>query len=255
MNYYNKLVKYSGYLASALFIAIGFIVSYEVIMRYLFNSPTIWVNEVSRFLQIWATYLALTYSFHKKDFIRITVIYDKLNESGKKILAYREKNYKIVVLKYLLLKDILKKFNLLKKKKVGGYFPINYEINCLEILKKLENSGCKISLPITRKGNKMDFFEWSSKHPFSISKIGIPEPFSKKKVYPDILLVPMLAFDKQKFRLGYGGGYYDRYIEKIKKIKKILTIGVAFSFQKTKKIPINSYDRKLDFILTEKYIN
>ena len=88
MNYYNKLVKYSGYLASALFIAIGFIVSYEVIMRYLFNSPTIWVNEVSRFLQIWATYLALTYSFQKKDFIRITVIYDRLNENGKKILDF-----------------------------------------------------------------------------------------------------------------------------------------------------------------------
>ena len=88
MNYYDKLVKYSGYLASALFITIGFIVSYEVIMRYVFNSPTIWVNEVSRFLQIWATYLALTYSFHKKDFIRITVIYAKLNESGKKILDF-----------------------------------------------------------------------------------------------------------------------------------------------------------------------
>ena len=88
MNYYDKIVKYSGYLASALFIAIGFIVSYEVIMRYLFNSPTIWVNEVSRFLQIWATYLALTYSFHKKDFIRITVIYDRLNENGKKILDF-----------------------------------------------------------------------------------------------------------------------------------------------------------------------
>ena len=88
MNYYNKIVKYSGYLASALFITIGFIVSYEVIMRYLFNSPTIWVNEVSRFLQIWATYLALTYSFHKQDFIRITVIYDRLNENGKKILDF-----------------------------------------------------------------------------------------------------------------------------------------------------------------------
>tara|TARA_Y100000590_G_scaffold87002_1_gene97413 strand:+ start:175 stop:651 length:477 start_codon:yes stop_codon:yes gene_type:complete len=88
MNYYDKIVKYSGYLASALFIAIGFIVSYEVIMRYLFNSPTIWVNEVSRFLQIWATYLALTYSFHKKDFIRITVIYDRLNVNGKKILDF-----------------------------------------------------------------------------------------------------------------------------------------------------------------------
>ena len=86
MENYNKIVKCSGYLASALFIAIGFIVSYEVVMRYLFNSPTVWVNEISRFLQIWATYLALTYSFHKNDFIRITVIYDKVGEKGKRIL-------------------------------------------------------------------------------------------------------------------------------------------------------------------------
>ena len=100
----------------------------------------------------------------------------------------------------------------------------------------------------------MDFFEWSSKQPLSISKIGIPEPFSNKKVYPDIILVPMLAFDTQKFRLGYGGGFYDRYIQKIKKIKKIFTIGIAFSFQEVKKLPTNKFDKKLDFILTENYI-
>ena len=130
-----------------------------------------------------------------------------------KILVYRKNNYKIVSLKYNLLKNILKKFNLLKKKNIGVYFPINYEIDCFNILKQLEKSGYKISLPLTRKGNKMDFFEWSFKQPLSINKIGIPEPSSKKKVYPDILLVPMLAFDKKKFRLGYGGGYYDRYIK------------------------------------------
>tara|TARA_B100000131_G_scaffold132476_1_gene129088 strand:+ start:679 stop:1149 length:471 start_codon:yes stop_codon:yes gene_type:complete len=84
----DKIIKYSGYLASGLFISIGFIVSYEVISRYVFNAPTIWVNEISRFLQIWATYLALTYSFHKKDFIRITVLYDKIGDRGKKILDF-----------------------------------------------------------------------------------------------------------------------------------------------------------------------
>ena len=88
MEIYDKIIKYSGYLASALFITIGFIVSYEVIMRYIFNSPTVWVNEISRFLQIWATYLALTYTFHKKDFIRITVLYDRLNEKGQKVLDF-----------------------------------------------------------------------------------------------------------------------------------------------------------------------
>jgi len=172
----------------------------------------------------------------------------------KKILAYRKNNYKIVSLKYFLLKDILKKFNLLKNKKIGAYFPINYEIDCLEILKQLEKSGHKISLPITGKKNKMDFFEWSSKEPLLIGKIGIPEPYPKKKVYPDILLVPLVAFNKYKLRLGYGGGYYDRYIQKIKKIKKILTIGMAFSFQEVKKLPINEHDKKLDFIFTENYI-
>ena len=172
----------------------------------------------------------------------------------KKILNYRKNNYKLVNLKYSLLNDIFKKFNLLKNKKIGAYFPINYEIDCLELLKQLEKSGHKISLPITSKGNKMDFFEWSAAQPLLISKIGIPEPISKRKVYPDILLVPLLAFNKNKFRLGYGGGYYDRYIQKIKKIKKILTIGIAFSFQEIKKLPINRYDKKLDFIFTENYI-
>ena len=88
MKILDKIIKYSGYLASALFISIGFIISYEVISRYVFNAPTIWVNEISRFLQIWATYLALTYSFHKKDFIRITVLYDKIGDRGKKILDF-----------------------------------------------------------------------------------------------------------------------------------------------------------------------
>jgi len=172
----------------------------------------------------------------------------------KKKLVYRKNNYRIVDLKYSLLKDILKKFTLLKNKKIGAYFPINYEIDCLEILKQLEKSGHKISLPIIKKGNKMDFFEWSFKDPLLIGKIGIPEPYSKKKVYPEILLVPLVAFNKYKFRLGYGGGYYDRYIQKIKKIKKILTIGVAFSFQEVRKLPINEHDKKLDYIFTENYI-
>jgi len=172
----------------------------------------------------------------------------------KKFLAFRKNNYKIVNLKYSLLKNILKKYNLSNDKKIGAYFPINYEIDCLDILKQLENFGHKISLPITRQENKMDFFEWSFKDPLIIGKIGIPEPFSKKKVYPDILIVPLVAFNKQKYRLGYGGGYYDRYIQKIKRIKKILTIGMAFSFQKVKTLPINEYDKKLDFIFTENYI-
>ncbi len=84
----NTVIKYSGYTAAGLYVLIGFIVSFEVISRYIFNAPTIWVNEISRLLQIWATYLALTYTFHKKEFIRITVFYDKASDKVKKILDF-----------------------------------------------------------------------------------------------------------------------------------------------------------------------
>ena len=100
----------------------------------------------------------------------------------------------------------------------------------------------------------MDFFYWSSQDPLQINKYGIPEPTSDKMVVPNILLVPLVAFDKKYNRIGYGGGFYDRYIEKIEKIKKVIKIGLAFSCQKLKNIPINQYDKKLDFIVTEKEI-
>ena len=98
----------------------------------------------------------------------------------------------------------------------------------------------------------MDFFNWSVKEPLIINMYGIPEPISKKIKYPNILLVPLVAYDNNFNRIGYGGGFYDRYLKKIKKRKKIITIGIAYSFQKIKKIPINKYDMKLDYIITEK---
>ncbi len=90
------------------------------------------------------------------------------------------------------------------------------------------------------------------KRPSYYWKIWDSRTIFKKKIYPDVLLVPLVAFNKYKFRLGYGGGYYDRYIHKTK--KKILTIGMAFSFQEVKILSINKHDKKLDFIFTEKYI-
>ena len=100
----------------------------------------------------------------------------------------------------------------------------------------------------------MNFYSWSRNDPLKINKFGIPEPVSSKVYYPDILLVPLVAYDRSLNRLGYGGGYYDRYIEKIEKIKKVTKIGLAFSFQKISSIAINQYDKKLDFIVTEKEI-
>ena len=148
---------------------------------------------------------------------------------------------------------ILKKFNY-KKKIIGGYYPINYEMNILHILKDLENQSIKISLPITRQNNGMDFYKWSSTDILILNNFGIPEPQKNEKVIPDILLIPLVSFDKNLFRIGYGGGFYDRYIEKISKIKQVLKIGIAHSCQKVNKIPFDKYDKKLDVIITEKFI-
>ena len=173
----------------------------------------------------------------------------------KKFLIHRKSNFKLSSVKLSSLNKILKKFNLIKNKKIGAYYPVNYEIECFEIIRKLKIAGHKISLPVVKEKNEMDFYEWSLEEPLNVNKMGIPEPNQKKKIYPDILLVPLVAFDKCNYRLGYGGGYYDRYIKKIFNIKKILTIGLAFSFQKMDRIPINDNDEKLDFILTEKSFN
>ena len=168
----------------------------------------------------------------------------------KKLIYLRKNNFLDQSISYIQFKKILKKLNLKNNINIGGYYPINSEITCLDILKKLEINNFKISLPVTKKNNSMDFYEWSFQKSLKVSIRGIPEPHTKKKVIPDVLIVPLVGFDKNKYRLGYGGGYYDRYISKFLNYKKILTIGFAFSFQKIERIPINKFDQKLDFILT-----
>jgi 5-formyltetrahydrofolate cyclo-ligase len=170
-----------------------------------------------------------------------------------KILNFRKNNYN-KNLKINLDKFISFLKNTTNSKKVGGYYPSNYEINDLEILDLLDKKNFKISIPIVKKNNQMDFYSWSKKDPLKINKFGIPEPIPSKILYPDILLVPLVGFDNNLNRLGYGGGFYDRYIQKIDKIKKVTKIGLAFSYQQIKYVPINQYDKKLDFIVTEKEI-
>ena len=173
-------------------------------------------------------------------------------EIRKKILNIRkQKSSKNLHIDFEDLLKILKK-NKIYYRLVGGYYPYNYEVDAIKILEKFEKKNYLISLPKIKKNSQMDFFHWSIKDPLTINKYGIPEPISNKVVYPDILLVPLLAFDDQLYRIGYGGGYYDRYIKKIKKKKETITIGLAYSFQKVKKIPINKYDVKLDYVVTDK---
>tara|TARA_B110000027_G_scaffold132298_1_gene158191 strand:- start:742 stop:1287 length:546 start_codon:yes stop_codon:yes gene_type:complete len=172
----------------------------------------------------------------------------------KKILKIREKNNKEnIKIDFNQIVKILKKEKI-NKKIIGGYYPVNFEVDDLELLKNFEKKKFNISLPVIKKNFQMDFYRWSFSDLLKINKYGIPEPEKKKIVYPDILLIPLVAFDKNLNRLGYGGGYYDRLIEKISKKKKIIKIGLALSVQKIDKVPINLYDQKLDYIVTNKYI-
>ncbi len=170
----------------------------------------------------------------------------------KKILKLRKSKYnlkfKISMIKLI---NILK-LNKFKKPVIGGYFPVNYEIDCLSLLNQFEKKNYKISLPVIKKKKNMKFYQWSFKEPLNINKYGIPEPYKTKALLPDVIFVPIVAFDKNKFRIGYGGGYYDRYLQKIEKKKKILSIGFAFSFQEINKVNRNKFDKKLDYILTNK---
>ncbi len=172
----------------------------------------------------------------------------------KKYLKIRKENYFEIDKKFFspLLKLIKKN---IKKKSViiALYYPSNFELNVLKVLELKYFSHQTILLPVAEKNNLMNFYQWKKNDVLTVNKFGMLEPLKTKAKIPDVIIVPLLAFDKDKFRLGYGKGYYDRYLNKyIKKHKNILTVGVAFSFQKYHKLPITNFDVKLDLILTEK---
>ena len=173
----------------------------------------------------------------------------------KKILKVRENNNKGKIhIKFSKIYSLLKKKNNLRKKIIGGYYPVNYEIDDLEILREFLKKKSKISLPVIKKNFRMDFVQCSLDGTFTINQYGIPEPDDGKIVYPDILLIPLVAFDKKLNRLGYGAGFYDRFIKSLKKRKNIITIGLAFDFQEVYLIPTSKYDQKLNYIVTNKKI-
>ena len=174
----------------------------------------------------------------------------------KKYLSLRKKKYFNIDKSFFLplLKLIRSKF---KKKfiKIAIYYPSNFELNILQILKFKHILSQDILLPVTDKKNLMNFFSWKKNDILFVNELGMLEPAKTKPKIPDIILVPILAFDKDKYRLGYGKGYYDRYLNKyLKQFKNIMTVGVAFSFQKYHKLPVNQNDVKLNFIITEKGI-
>ena len=177
---------------------------------------------------------------------------DKLR---KRFILLRKKRYFFVKKDFYT--PLLKKIKFNKKMNVSLYYPSNYEVDTYELFKFLKSKNKLVtSLPKLKSNGAMKFVEWKFFDPLKVNKYGFLEPLDNlKTMVPDIMIIPIVAFDGFHNRLGYGKGYYDKFLSSLKKTKKnVLTIGLAFSFQKYKKIPTNKSDMKLDYILTEKGI-
>ncbi len=171
---------------------------------------------------------------------------------------------KIILKKRLNLKSKNKKinfFNLLKllnqksrSKKIGLYYPTGSEVSTIKLIQILKKKKYIILLPVVERNFRMSFYKWNENRPLKINKYGIPEPFKLKKITPNVLIIPIVAFDVKLNRLGYGGGYYDRFIGNLEKTKQILKIGLALSCQKINKVPTNKFDKKMNYIFTENKI-
>ncbi len=174
----------------------------------------------------------------------------------QKYFSLRKKKYFEIDNNFFLpLIDLIKYRFKNKKIKIALYYPSNFEINVLKILENNYFKNKSILLPAIKKDNLMEFFSWKKNEVLLVNKFGFLEPVKSNSQNPNIMLIPILAFDANKNRLGYGKGFYDRYLNKhVKNFKKILTVGVAFSFQKYHKLPNHKNDIKLNYILTDKGI-
>ena len=182
--------------------------------------------------------------------------YDKSFLRNKSLLIRKKKYLTAKKFNYNLIFRLIRKHFRSKKITIGGYYPSNYEVDILKFLEEVSKKKFKITLPVIQSSNKMSFQSWVFREPLYVNQFGIPEPKnSKKKIIPDLIMVPLVAFDNHLNRIGYGKGYYDRSLKKISKIKKnAISLGIAYSFQRCKKIPVNKHDFKLDYIFTEKGI-
>ena len=135
---------------------------------------------------------------------------------------------------------------------VSGYWPVHAEMNDLSILKELRRRGHVTALPrVAGKGDPLEFFPWDETTPMAAGKFDIAEPAAGKAVKPDVLIVPLLAFDAERHRLGYGAGFYDRTI---KGLRSVLTIGLAYEDQLCDKLPSEAHDVRMDMIVTDKKV-
>ena len=135
---------------------------------------------------------------------------------------------------------------------VSGFVAIRDEIDPAQLLARLHREGYRLCLPVMEgKGLPLVFRAWSPGDAVGRVQWGIAEPLPDKPVLePDIVLVPLLAFDAQGYRLGYGGGFYDRTLARLRAIKPVVAVGVAYDELKVDAVPHLHYDQPLDWVLT-----
>ncbi len=139
---------------------------------------------------------------------------------------------------------------------VSGYSPIRSEIDPAPLMRKLAEHGAKLALPaVMARGKSLAFRAWSPDHRLMMGPLGILEPSpAAEELIPDIMLVPLAAFDREGHRIGYGAGHYDVTLAHLRKAKAITAIGLAFAVQEIKAVPMQPHDVALDYVLTEKKV-
>ena len=138
---------------------------------------------------------------------------------------------------------------------VAGYSPIRGEMDPVPLMKNLATLGVQLALPaVTARGKSLVFRAWSPGDRLMLGSLGIlePSPAAAERV-PDIMLVPLAAFDRAGHRIGYGAGHYDVTLVHLRKAKAIIAIGLAFAVQEIKNVPMQPHDVALDYVLTEKH--
>jgi 5-formyltetrahydrofolate cyclo-ligase len=137
---------------------------------------------------------------------------------------------------------------------VSGFSPLKSEINPLPLMRRLADAGAQLALPVVAgRGKPLIMRAFAFGDALASGQWGIREPKSEAgEVAPDILLVPLLAFDRSGHRVGYGAGYYDMTIAKFRAMKRITAVGVAYAAQQIDTVPVTPRDARLDLVLTER---
>ena len=136
---------------------------------------------------------------------------------------------------------------------LSGYSPLKSEISPVPLLRRGADAGATLALPVViGRGHPLTMRAWAFGEALGSGQWGIREPKPEApEVFPDILIVPLIAFDRAGFRLGYGAGYYDMTIARLRGMKSVVAIGIAFAAQEVTSMPKTPRDEKLDLVLTE----